>query len=120
MVFPTIVFRKKGNVNMGVFKKIVYGFVLAMLFSEISLAAAITIDVSDSLLPNIQTVADKEHLTVQEYIQKIVTVAARAWKMEQETAQKMALKNMLDKLSPASQAELISALNAKAQAEGVK
>ena len=82
--------------------------------------ATICVDVPDAQIPYVQAVATREKAeSVQAYLQNVVTSAVNSWQKQQDDEKLQVMKNTLQALSPASQAELIAALQAKAVVEGV-
>ena len=102
------------------FKKLF--IVCTVLFScaGVGFGATICVDIPDSQIPYVQALATREKAkSVQAYLQNVITSAVKSWQKQQDDEKLQAMKNMLQALSPASQAELIVALQAKTAQEGV-
>ena len=95
-------------------------FVVVVMFCGVSFGATICVDIPDSQISYVQAVATREKAeSVQAYLQNVIISAVNSWQKQQDDEKLVAMKNMLQALSPASQAELIVALQAKTAQEGV-
>ena len=95
-------------------------FVVVIVFCGVSFGATICVDIPDEQIPYVQVVATREKTeSVQAYLQNVITSAVNSWQKQQDDEKLAAMKNMLQALSPASQVELIAALQAKAAPERV-
>lgn len=102
------------------FKKLFIVCIVLISCAGIGFGATICVDIPDAQIPYVQNIVVKEKAeSVQSYLQTIVSAAVNSWQKQQDDEKLQAMKNMLQALSPASQAELIVALQAKAAQEGV-
>ena len=111
-------------------KKFLYIIIAAFGICNGAYGATISIEIPDNQLPYVQVLLDKENaagagkpdfvaFTAQSYIQKIVSNIVNTWEKQLNDDKLIQMKTMLLSLSPAAQAQLIIALEAKAQEEEV-
>lgn len=101
-------------------RKLVLVLVSSVMMSAPVFGATICIEIPDGQISYVQSVATREKAeSVQAYLQNVITSAVNSWQKQQDDEKLQAMKNTLQALSPASQAELIDALQARAVAEGV-
>lgn len=87
-------------------------------FYGVSFGATICVDIPDVQIPYVQNIANKEgFVSSQVYLQSVVTAAVNSWQKQQDDAKLVAMKDMMQALSPAGQIELAAVLIAKSQAE---
>lgn len=92
----------------------------SLLISSSAMAATVCVDIPNEQVPYVQIIAEREGAeSVQVYLQVVVSSAVNSWQRELKDAKLQQMKNMLESLSPAAQAELEGALRAQAELEGV-
>lgn len=88
-------------------RNLISSLFFVFVFCGVSFGATICVDIPDVQVPYVQNIANKEGaLSVQIYLQRIVTAAVDSWQKQQDEEKLVVMKGMFQSLSLPTRADV--------------